>query len=216
MVEGYCRIISSLNSLKSNKNKLKPMQIAKKSLENCMSQDAIRKWTRGWTGHVLHNFHWFGIPIFFVCWFFCDPNDNAATLSALLQDCMLTFASVSNLVLMEIQISFHMACSMPLYPLGRKKKGKKQKWLARFAACSGILILPPCTLVSPPQRTEQGEIQAQEPRAALSEPPSPEHEGMETQKKTGISLSLLKINECDRKGTLVSANRRAEPLLRMG
>lgn len=100
-----------------------------------MSQDAIRKWTRGWTGHVLHNFHWFGIPIFFVCWFFCDPNDNAATLSALLQDCMLTFASVSNLVLMEIQISFHMACSMPLYPLGRKKKGKKLR--------NGLLGLQP-------------------------------------------------------------------------
>lgn len=111
------------------------MQIAKKSLENCMSQDAIRKWTRGWTGHVLHNFHWFGIPIFFMCWFFCDPNDNAATLSALLQDCMLTFASVSNLVLMEIQISFHMACSMPLYPLGRKKKGKKLR--------NGLLGLQP-------------------------------------------------------------------------
>lgn len=101
-----------------------------------MSQDAIRKWTRGWTGHVLHNFHWFGIPIFFVCWFFCDPNDNAATLSALLQDCMLTFASVSNLVLMEIQISFHMACSMPLYPLGRKKKARN-----REMACSVCSLL---------------------------------------------------------------------------
>lgn len=76
-----------------------------------------------------------------------------------------------------MQIGFHTACSTPFYHLGRKQKGRKlRNGLLSLQPAQESFILPPYTLVSPPQRTEGG-IQAQEPRAALSVPPSPEHDG---------------------------------------
>lgn len=65
-----------------------------------------------------------------------------------------------------MQISFCMACSMPLYPLGRKKKRQEtEKWFVWFAG-SGILILPPYILCLDPRgrSTVQGRIQAWELR----------------------------------------------------
>lgn len=85
------------------------------------------------------------------------------------------FHSSFYLVLMEMQISFHMACSMLLYPLGRgKKRQETEKWLAQK---SWFCLLTHLYLHHRGQSPVQGGIQAQEPRAALSDPPYPEHDG---------------------------------------
>ena len=84
---------------------------------------------------------------------------------------------------MEVQISFCMACSMPLYPLGREKKGRKLR--------SGLFDLQSaqeswfCLLIYYVSAPEDRALGRGEPRhgnpeegaAALSEPSSPEHNG---------------------------------------
>lgn len=76
--------------------------------------------------------------------------------------------------------SFHTVCSTPLYPLGREKKGRKLRiglLSLQPAQESRFCLLTHLFLHCRGQSPVQGKIQAQEPRAALSEPPSPEHDG---------------------------------------
>lgn len=101
-----------------------------------MSQDANRKWTRGWTSHLLHNFHWFDIPIFFGVLTFLWSQWQCCYSLSFATKLHVNFHFCFYLVLMEMQISFHMACSMPLYPLGKGKKKARNVLLRNLDSAS--------------------------------------------------------------------------------
>lgn len=76
-----------------------------------------------------------------------------------------------------MQISFCMACSMPLYPFRRKKKaGNWEMVCLIWSLLRNPDFVSSYTMSRPRgQSTVQGRIQAWEPRAASSVPSSPEH-----------------------------------------